>query len=58
MAIFCVIKTNEHSVAFSLESVAWGGSVTSGPVFTNILILRNFLFLEFSKNFVASWEIF
>ena len=30
----------------------------SGPVFTNILILRIVLFLEFSLNFVASWEIF
>ena len=29
-----------------------------GLVFTNILILRIYLLLEFSKNFVESWEIF
>ena len=29
-----------------------------GLVFTDILILRIVLFLEFSKNFVESWEIF
>ena len=30
----------------------------TGPVFTNILILRIVLILELSYNLVASWEIF
>ena len=30
----------------------------TGLVFTNILILRIVLFLEFSKNFIELWEIF
>ena len=42
---------NNHTIARILEN-------KPGLVFTNILILRIYLFLEFSKNFVESWEIF
>ena len=50
-------STTQSVVIHSKHSMV-GINNNPGLVFTNILILRIVLFLEFSQNFIESWEIF